>query len=135
MAAAAGWGWRVTTTRTPRPRATAPTGARPPGGKGSSSGRTGSPPEPASGKPPAGSRSDVEAGPTDEWGRLLDAWLTWSRSPADPGAERKLTAACREVAVALGVPSYRVGVLLADGLRQGLAHADVVARLVAGWRP
>ena len=69
----------------------------------------------------------------DEWDELLDAWKAWSRQPSDRNTAVRLSVASAAVADHLKVPAYRVATLLADGLRSGLSHEEVVERLANGW--
>jgi hypothetical protein len=66
---------------------------------------------------------------TPELTNLLDAWLAWSRGPADRQGVLRLQAASR--VAGLGVPAYAVGDLIVDGLRRGLSADEAVAALGA----
>lgn len=72
---------------------------------------------------------------TPDFQALFDAWQAWSCTSGDRDRAVRLCHASTAVAPVLGVPAYRVTVLLADGRRRGLSDRDVVLELEASTAP
>lgn len=64
-----------------------------------------------------------------EFEELHAAWVTWGKAPGDRAAAVRLCEASTAAAPRMGVPAYRVSVVLAEGLKHGLSHREVIEHL------